>query len=130
MEKESNTTIKDFTDLEVWQGAHKFILRIYEISKKLPKEELFGVTNQLRRASVSINANIAEGFGRWHYKDKTRFYFQARGSASEVYNLLIICRDLNYFNQEIYEELNQQIQKIRRMLNGLIKSIIQITNGQ
>lgn len=123
MEKQNEKLIQDFTDFEVWQETHKFILRVYAITQDFPKHELFGITCQLRRASISINANVAEGFGRWYFKDKIRFYYQARGSASEVHNLLIVSKDLNYFGQEIYNDLETRIQRIRRMLNGLINSI-------
>ncbi len=77
-------TITTFFDLKAWQVAHALTLKIYEITKDFPQSERFGITSQLQRAASSITANIAEGFARYHYKDKARFYYQSRGSAAEV----------------------------------------------
>lgn len=88
--------INTFEDLETWQFAHKFALGIYKITKGFPKDELYGLVSQLRRAALSITSNIAEGFSRYHYNDKIRFYYNARGSISEVKNCIILSRDLNY----------------------------------
>jgi len=115
--------IKDFYDLEVWQKAHQFALDIYKISKNFPLEERFGLINQLRRAVTSITANIAEGFERYHYKDKIRFYYQARGSVAEVQNFLLLARDLNFINSITYKNLNETGNRVRQLINGLIRSI-------
>jgi len=131
MEKE----IKNFTDLEVWRKANDFVLAIYKITKDFPKEELFGIVSQLRRAALSITANIAEGFGRYHYKDKIKFYYQSRGSVSEVQNLLIVCENLSYIDKKNSRQFLEASEEIHQMLNGLIKSIgkvgkIQVADGQ
>ncbi len=76
--------IQKFTDLEVWKQAHKLTILIYRYTESFPKTEIFGLTSQIRRAAVSIESCIAEGFSRYHYKDRLNFYYDARGSISEV----------------------------------------------
>ena len=115
--------IKDFEDLEAWKKGHQLVLEIYKITKEFPKEEKFGIIDQLRRAASSVTANIAEGFARYHFSDKSRFYYQARGSASEVKNFLLLAKDLNYFKSEECGTLIEKIDETRRLINGLIKSI-------
>lgn len=115
--------IKTFEDLETWQIAHKLILEMYKITKKYPKEELYGIVSQLRRAALSITSNIAEGFSRYHYNDKIRFYYNARGSASEVRNCLMLSRDMDYISKEDYDKLSSGMEKVSRLINGLIRSI-------
>src|SRR3989344_5012387 len=88
--------IKNFTDLLVWQSGHKLVLQIYKITKNFPQEERFGLTDQIRRAAVSITSNIAEGFGRIKYNDKAHFYTMALGSIYEVQNQLMIAKDIGY----------------------------------
>lgn len=77
-------SISDFYNLDAWKAGHILALGIYDTSKNFPKEEMFGITSQIRRASFSVTANIAEGFARYHFKDKIRFYHNARGSIAEV----------------------------------------------
>lgn len=114
--------IKDFRDLEVWQVGHNFVLEIYKITKQFPKEEVYGLINQLRRASLSITSNIAEGFSRYHYKDKIRFYHNACGSVSEVKNYLILSCDLGYIKEEKAGILMDEAERILKLINGLIRS--------
>ena len=76
--------INNFYDLEAWKISHGLVLEIYKITKSFSKEEMYGITSQIRRAASSITANIAEGFARYHFKDKIRFYYQARASVAEV----------------------------------------------
>ena len=114
--------IQKFTDLEVWKEAHKFTLLIYKFTKKFPKDEIFGLIPQIRRAVVSIESNISEGFSRYHFKDRLNFYYQSRGSASEVQTQLIIAKDLNYVNQNEFREAWELSQKVLIILSGLIKS--------
>jgi four helix bundle protein len=76
--------IKEFTDLIAWQEAHKLVLQIYELTKEFPKDELFGLTSQIRRSAISITSNIAEGFGRQKYGEKIQFYYIAQGSITEL----------------------------------------------
>ena len=114
--------VNNFYDLRVWQDAHKLVLEIYKITKDFPKEEKYGIIDQLRRASSSITANIAEGFGRYHFKEKTRFYYQARGSLVEVQNFLILSRDLDYLQKEEVEKMFLVCGSIIKQLNSLVKS--------
>lgn len=115
--------INGFEDLETWQISHKFILEIYKITKKFPKDELYGLTSQLRRAALSITSNIAEGFSRYHYNDKIRFYYNSRGSLSEVKNCLILSNDLKYISQKECQVLLEESERILKLINGLIRSI-------
>lgn len=114
--------IKNFYDLIAWKKAHEFILSIYKTTKNFPKDELFGITAQLRRATVSIAANIAEGFERHYFKDKERFYFHARGSLAEVQNYLFIILDLKFIDKSKFDDFFNQTIEIRKLLNGLIRS--------
>lgn len=113
--------IKNFKDLIVWQKGHTLVLQIYKLSKEFPKEELFGLSNQIRRAIVSYTSNIAEGFSRTSYKEKAQFYATALGSLTEVQNQLLIARDLGYISQELFNELEEQLVVINKMTNSLIK---------
>lgn len=85
---------RSFEDLIVWQKAHVFVLAIYKITKKYPKEEIFGLVNQMRRAAISITANIAEGYTKISPKDKLRFYNISQGSLEETRNFIILSKDL------------------------------------
>lgn len=118
-------TIKDkitsFTKLDVWKEAHKLVLFIYEITKSFPKEEMFGLTMQMRRCVVSITSNIAEGFSRQSYKEKLQFYSIALGSITELQNQLLIARDVGFISNKTFQELAEQTVKVHKILNGLIK---------
>ena len=118
-----NNKIKNFTDLDAWKEGHRFVLGIYELAKKFPKKELFGLTVQLERSAVSITSNIAEGFSRYYFKDKMRFYYMARGSISETQNLLIIAKDLKYIEKGLFSTKLDHSCRIQSLINGLIKSI-------
>lgn len=122
MKHVSSIKIKSFTDLETWRQGHSLVLQIYEISKNFPKEELFGLTLQLRRAVVSFTSNIAEGFGRKTYKEKRRFYSMALGSLTEVQNQLLIARDIGYIDREIFNKVASKTIILSKLTNGLIKS--------
>lgn len=113
--------IQYFTDLHVWQQGHILVLEIYRITKDFPKEEQFGLTNQLRRAVVSITSNIAEGFSRNSYKEKLQFYTMALGSLTEVQNQLLIGKDLKYIKEDEFIKLTEQTITVHKILNGLIK---------
>jgi four helix bundle protein len=118
---EENKT-KSFEDLKTWQLGHQLVLAIYECTKKFPREEVFGLTSQLRRASVSVTSNIAEGFSRRTKKEKQQFYYQANGSLSEIKNQLLIARDLGYIEKRTYEEISNIANHSQALLQGLIKS--------
>ncbi|MHB9019599.1 MAG: four helix bundle protein [Minisyncoccota bacterium] len=121
--------VKNFYGLKVWQDAHKITLDIYKTTKTFPHEEIFGLTSQMRRASSSISANIAEGFGRFHFKDKIRFYQQARGSAVELQNHLFLSQDLNYIKKENARKIFQEIEVVIKELNGLIRKTGETSNA-
>src|SRR3989338_7285206 len=97
--------IKSFTDLNAWREAHKLALMVYKATKDFPKEEIFGLVNQTRRAAVSINSNIAEGFSRQSYSEKIQFYSITQGSNTELQNQLLIAKDVGYLSQASFNEL-------------------------
>lgn len=109
-------------DLLVWKKSIEFVTEVYKITSTFPSEEKFGLVSQLRRASVSIPSNIAEGAARSHDKEFVQFLSISFGSASEVETQLIICLNLKFFSDEIYNNLNNEIVEIRKMLSGLLKS--------
>lgn len=115
--------MQNYKDLKVWEKAHEFTLRIYEITKLYPKEEIYGLTNQLRRAASSIPANIAEGCGKFSQPDFAKFLNIALGSANEVEYFLILSKDLNYINLEDSELLIKIINEIKAMLIALILKV-------
>lgn len=118
---EKTKKIASFTDLNVWGAGHQFVLVVYNESRKFPKEELFGLTSQLRRAVVSFTSNIAEGFSRSTYPDKIHFYVMAVGSLTESQNQLLIARDLAYLPKEKFDILAEETVALSKMINGLIK---------
>ena len=111
--------MQDFTKLKVWQKAHTFTINLYKISSTFPNEEKFGLTNQIRRASVSIESNLAEGAGRSTSKDFSRFIDIAQGSAFEVKCQILIARDLNYIDNQKSELLMEKINEVSRMITSL-----------
>jgi len=115
--------IKKFYELDAWTKGHELVLEIYNLTKDFPKEELYGIVSQLRRAASSITANIAEGFARYHFKDKTRFYYQARGSVAEVQNFLLLAKDLKFIDLKICKKLGEDANEVSQLINGLIRSI-------
>lgn len=117
-----NSVIKNFYDLNAWKKGHELVLKVYKITENFPEKENFGVTSQMQRASTSVTANLAEGFARFHFKDKIRFYYQARGSVAEVQNFLLIARDLKYIDNNKCKELGGLANEISKLLNGLINS--------
>ena len=119
--------MEKFTDLIVWQEAHRLVLETYKLTKEFPREEIFALTDQMRRASVSIVSNIAEGFGRWKPKDKGHFYQQAHGSLTELKSQILIARDLGYISKEQSSMLMEQSDKTHILLQGLMKSMRQRT---
>ncbi|MCA9301216.1 four helix bundle protein [Candidatus Saccharibacteria bacterium] len=110
---------KTFRDLRVWQEAYRLSIAIYEVSKQFPKDEIYGLTSQLRRASVSVCSNIAEGFGRASRKEKDQFYAIANGSLAEVENQLLISKGIGYLDEKNFQVLDEQCQLTHRLLNGL-----------
>ena len=115
--------MKDFRDLNVWQKAHLLTLRVYEVTKKFPKEEHYGLTSELRRSVVSIPSNFADGCGREGDKEMVRFLQIAMGSAGEAQYQLLLSRDIGYFNETEYKELGQLITDVKRMLAAFLKTL-------
>jgi four helix bundle protein len=113
--------INNFTDLEAWQVNHKAALLVYKLTEKFPSNERFGIVDQIRRAASSVTANIAEGWGRFHYLDKMKFYYQARGSNTEVQNFLILSRDLGFLKENDYNSVTEIVSRGIQVLNGLIR---------
>jgi len=117
-----SSKIRSFTDLNTWKEAHKLVLAVYKITKNFPKEELFGLISQMRRAAVSITSNVAEGFSRRSYKEKIRFYSMAQGSNTELQNQLLIARDIGYLKELEFIKIANQSVTVHKLLNGLIKA--------
>jgi len=110
-----------FEDLIVWQKAHKFVLAVYKLTKKFPKEEMYVLTSQFRRSSVSIAANIAEGYKKKGVKDKLRFYNIAQGSLEECRYFLILAKDLEYTTSTKLE--TELIIEVSKILNAYCRTI-------
>jgi len=111
--------IKSFTDLNAYKEARKLVLIIYNTTKNFPQEEKYGLTDQMRRAAVSIASNIAEGFSRSTVKDKCQFYSISYGSLSELQSQLLIAKDLRYINQLLFNQIAQQSIIVRKLISGL-----------
>jgi len=118
---ESKSKIKSFTDLIAWREAHKLVLSVYKATKSFPKEEMFCLTSQIRRAVISISSNIAEGFSRNSVKDKCKFYTIALGSLTELQNQLLIGRDLKYLAENDFQNVAQQTVRVSKLISGLKK---------
>jgi four helix bundle protein len=115
--------IKNFSDLVAWQEGHALVLRIYICTKLFPADERFGLVSQMRRASVSITSNIAEGFGRRTNPDKRQFYTIAVGSIAELQSQLYIARDLGFLQEAESASLQNDAEKVYRLVNGLISFV-------
>lgn len=114
--------LKYFTDLIAWQKSYEFVKEIYRITENFPLKEQFGLTSQLRRSAASITANIAEGCGRYHFKDKIKFFYQARGSNTESQNHIILAQDLGYISDLDYIKLKNLVFESYKLICGLISS--------
>ena len=110
-----------FVQLDVWKAAHKVVLDTYRLTQKFPAEEKYGLAAQMRRAAVSIPANIAEGYGRRRPHDKTRLYNISNGSAEEVKYYLILAKDLGYDTKS--DDLFGRLEDVSRMLRALTRAI-------
>lgn len=117
----NNHTIRSFTDLIVWQESHKLVLATYIQTKKFPKEELFSLTSQMRRAAISITSNIAEGFSRKGTREKIQFYTIAKGSLTELESQFLVARDIGCVNTLEFENIFKQITSTHKLLNAFIR---------
>ncbi len=115
--------MQDFKKLLVWQKAHALTLNIYHATEGFPKDELYGLTGQMRRSGASIPTNIAEGCGRSTNKELAQFCQIAMGSASELEYQLLLAHDLNLLNVTIYNRLNADVVEIKKMLGGFIRTL-------
>jgi len=115
--------MQNYKDLKVWEKAHQFTLKVYESTRSFPREELYGLTNQLRRAAYSIPANIAEGCGKNSKSDFANFLNISLGSANESEYFLILSKDLKYLSLDIFELLFTHINEVKAMLIALINKV-------
>ena len=114
---------RSYRELIAWQKAMKFVTEIYGVTQRFPSEERYGITNQLRRAAVSVPSNIAEGQARFSQKEFHHFLSQARGSLAEIETQLLIARDLRYVQSAKADALLAAADELGRILNGLLASI-------
>jgi len=117
------SVVKDFRELKVWQKAHQLTLAVYRTTAAFPRDELYGLTRQLRRSCSSIAANLAEGCGRNGDAEFGRFCSIAMGSASELEYHLLLARDLKLINPKDHEELAQRATELKRMLTALLQKL-------
>lgn len=124
-------SIKSLETLEAWKKAKEFSLRVYrEVLPLLPPEEKWNLNQQLRRSSLSIPANIAEGYGRFYYQDNVRFCYIARGSLEETLSHLIIAYDMKFILKPIFDSLDQDGEKLTQLINGYIGYLKRSKQGQ
>ena len=122
MRDTTSMRVRGFYDLDAWKKMHEVVIGVYMVTKEFPKEEQFGLVSQMRRAAVSAESNIAEGFGRNTAKDKQHFYAVAKGSMLELQSQLMTSRDLQYITKERQETLHEQLLHAIRLTAGLIRS--------
>ena len=118
-----NGKIKNFRDLEVWKLGKEIVSDIYRITQDFPKEELYGLTAQMRRAAISIPSNISEGFNRFHNREYRQFLFITLGSCAELETQIEVAHDLGYFQKDIYDTLLEKLDHESRMIRNLIKKL-------
>lgn len=111
---------RTFEDLEVYKAAREFRKKIYKLIKRLPNDEKYCLMDQMRRAAVSLTNNIAEGYGRYHYKENIQYCRQARGSLCELIDDLNVCSDGEYFPVDYVDELKTEASHVHKLLNGYI----------
>jgi len=123
--------VKSFENLEVWQIGRDLVTKVYTLTASLPQSEAFGLTAQIKRAVLSVPANIAEGFGRYHYMDKARFYLNARGSLYELRSHLLIARDLRYLKRsQPVSDVLTLVDNLSVKLNNLIATTRKLKNKE
>ena len=115
--------MRNFRELKVWEGSYRLALEVYEATAGFPRDELYGLTSQIRRSGASVPANIAEGCGRGENSDLARFLQIATGSATELEYHLLLARDLNLLDTSDYERLTKEVTEIKRMLTSFIRSL-------
>lgn len=115
--------VRDFRELKVWEKAHHLTLALYKVTQHFPKEELYGLTSQIRRAASSIPANIAEGCGKGSDNELARYMQIAMGSASELEYHILLSKDLEYIEQKTYQDLVVRVIEVKKMLGPFIKKL-------
>lgn len=115
--------MRNFRELKVWEKAHHLTLGVYKASQSFPRDEIYGLTSQIRRSSVSVPANIAEGCGRDGDAELARFFQIAMGSASELDYHLLLAHDLNLLNSSDYGQLASEVGEVKRMLTSFIQKL-------
>ncbi len=115
--------MKTHKDLEVWKRSIQMVTKIYKETTNFPKEELYGITSQIRRSAISVPSNISEGAGRNHTKEFIQFLHISMGSLAELETQLIIANNLDYLSNQVFDKLNTLLIEIRSQLSGLIKSL-------
>jgi|SRR5208283_523382 len=115
--------MRNYEDLEVWQKSHSLTMRLYRVTERFPRSELFGLTSQIRRASGSIGANLAEGCGRWGDGELARFVQISMGSASELQNHLRLAKDLGFLTADEHTNVIKSLQRIRQMLTAFLQAL-------
>lgn len=114
--------IKSFTSLTAWNEGHELVLLIYKVTDQFPTKEIYGLTDQIRRASVSVTSNIAEGFSKQTMKEKRQCYYISLGSLTELQNQLLIAKDIGYLSIEDFKILANKSVVVSKLVNGIIKS--------
>ncbi len=122
MKTEEKKRIEKFTDLKAWQASRMLVLCVYASTESFPSTETFGLTNQMRRAAVSVSSNIAEGFNRATMKDRLHFYVMAHGSLTELQSQVMISRDLHFMSDESFRDFVSSAENAEKLLVGLIKA--------
>jgi four helix bundle protein len=115
--------VKDFKELKVWTKAHQLTLHLYVATRGFPREVIYGLRSQVRRAAVSVAANIAEGCGRHSDRELTRFLQIAHGSASELEYHLLLARDLGFLDREEHKRMEFELVEVQRMLTALVQRV-------
>jgi four helix bundle protein len=115
--------MKDFKELKVWSKAHELTIVVYSMTRAFPRDEMYGLTSQLRRSAASIGANIAEGCGRRSDGEFARFLQIARGSASETEYHLLLAKDLKFMSEPDYEAAEKKLNELQRMLTSLVQTV-------
>ncbi len=116
--------MRDFQQLTIWQKSHSLTIEIYSVTKLFPKEELYGLTSQMRRSASSVPTNIAEGCGRNSIPELRHFLLIAAGSSSELHYQLILSRDLSYISDTIFKELSDEIIQIKKMIYSYAEKLL------
>lgn len=115
--------MKDFRNLKIWEKGHRLALLVYEVTKAFPREEIYGLTSQMRRASTSIPANVAEGCGRSGDAELNRFLRVAMGSASELEYHVILAKDLRFLDESAFQRISTEVEELKKMLASFIGKI-------